>query len=87
MNKTKNTITEPLFQTTENFLTADECHELIEIAKLNLRESTTINGNTGLVQISDYRTSESYHISPDHALTHKIHTKISIALGIDPSQF
>lgn len=87
MNKTKNIMNEPLFQTTENFLTADECHELIEIAKLNLRESTTINGNTGLVQINDYRTSESYHISSDHVLTHKIHAKISIALGIDSAHF
>ena len=87
MNKTKTIVNEPLFQTTENFLTSDECHTLIEIAKLNLQESKIINGTTGLVEISNYRTSESYHIPLDHILTHQIHAKISIALGIDPEQF
>lgn len=87
MNDTKTLATIPLLQTTENFLTLSECQQLIDVAKLNLKTSSVINGHNGLEEISNYRTSSNYRLPSNHELTSIIYDKISSTIGIDSDKF
>lgn len=87
MNETRTLMDEPLIQITENFLTRDECRSLIVASHENLKDSTVINGITGIQEYSSFRTSDNYDLPSDHELTKIVYGRISDKLGIDQSRF
>jgi hypothetical protein len=87
MQKTKTLIETPLFQTTENLLTPEECQSLIKFSEPNLKNSLIINGVSGKKELSFYRNSNDYFLPDDHELTKLIYNKVSNTLGIDQLRF
>ena len=88
MNETKTLINKPLFQVTENFLTSDECLELINFPQENLKMGSIINALSGISEIDkSYRRCYRINIPSEHELTKIIYNKISDKLGIDKSRF
>src|ERR1041384_5781745 len=62
----------------ENFLTVDECREIIEISKSRLQPSTVWNVSQGISEKSDYRTSEFvYFFVNENPLVGKIEQRIA----------
>jgi len=53
--------------TVENFISAFECHWLIEQAKNNIQRSEVVNGETGAKEVSDVRTGSVAQLFPTMA--------------------
>ena len=65
----------------ENFLSVDECNELIKLIDENNSPSTVVSYNRAL-EISDFRTSSTSSLDPNNELVIKIHNRISKFLKI-----
>ncbi len=67
----------------KNFLTPEECQELIKTIDANHSRSSVVEGGTDRTAISDYRTSSTCNLDPNNPLIKSIHNRIADLLGID----
>ncbi len=65
----------------ENFATAQECDALRTMIDAGAQPSILFSGSAS----ADYRTSDSCHMDPHHALVSTITTRISALMGMEPS--
>ena len=68
--------------TAEGFLTPDECEELIEIIKVNLRPSTISHDGTA---DSSFRTSRTCDLTGGEPAVRALDERICGAMGMDPA--
>ncbi len=67
----------------KNFLTQEECQELIKLIDADHKRSEVVEGGTDRSAVSEVRTSSTCNLSNSNPLVLKVHKKISDYLGID----
>jgi len=67
----------------KNFLTPEECQELIKMIDANHSRSSVVEGGTDRTAISDYRTSSTCNLSSTNELVNNIHNRIANVLNLD----
>ena len=71
-----------VIQEIDNFLTKEECDELIKLIDLNNQPSYTVSDFNNK-QSSDFRTSSTSNLKKSNDLVSKIHTRIANYLNLD----
>jgi len=66
-----------------NFLTPEECKEIINMIDSNHERSQVVEGGTDRSAVSESRTSSTSNLSPDNPLISRVHQKIADYLGIE----
>jgi prolyl 4-hydroxylase len=66
-----------------NFLTQEECQELIKMIDANHTRSSVVEGGTDRTAITDYRTSSTSNLEMNNKLVSSIHKKIADYLKLD----
>ena len=67
----------------KNFLTGDECLELIEMINDNNHPSSVVEAGEDISKVSSTRTSSTCNLDPSNETVKKLHEKISNFLGIE----
>ena len=67
----------------KNFLTQEECNELIKMIDANHTRSSVVEGGTDRTAISDYRTSSTCNLNSNNNVVKNIHSRIAGVLGFD----
>jgi len=66
-----------------NFLTPDECQELINMIDANHSRSSVVVGGTDRTDVTDHRTSSTSNLDMNNVLVASIHKKIADYLGLE----
>jgi prolyl 4-hydroxylase len=67
----------------KNFLTLEECQEIIKMIDANHSRSSVVEGGTDRTAISDYRTSSTCNLDSRNTTVSNIHKRIAGLLGFD----
>lgn len=67
----------------KDFLTQEECQELIKLIDADHQRSQVVEGGTDRSAVSEVRTSSTCNLSNENPLVLKVHKKISEHLGLD----
>jgi len=70
-------------QEINNFLTPDECQQLIDMIDANHSRSSVVVGGTDRSDVTDHRTSSTSNLDSQSGLVWNIKQKIADTLGID----
>ena len=70
-------------QEIKNFLTPDECQELIAMIDANHSRSSVVVGGTDRSDVTDHRTSSTSNLDSQNGLMWNIKTKIASHLNLD----
>ena len=70
-------------QEIKNFLTPDECQELITMIDANHSRSSVVVGGTDRSDVTDHRTSSTSNLDGNSGLMWNIKTKIASHLNLD----
>ena len=70
-------------QEINNFLTPDECQQLITMIDANHSRSSVVVGGTDRSDVTDHRTSSTSNLDSQSGLVWNIKQKIADTLGID----
>ena len=69
-----------------NFLSVDECNELIKMIDSNHTRSSVVVGGTDRTDVTDHRTSSTSNLDMNNVIVSSIHKKIANYLGLDLSK-
>ena len=69
-----------------NYITPEECQELIKIIDTNHSRSSVVVGGTDRSDVTDYRTSSTSNLDMNNPIMSKIKNKIANTLGLEPAK-
>ena len=65
-----------------NFLSADECQQLIKMIDANHTRSSVVEGGTDRTAVTNHRTSSTSNLDMQNSLIKNIHSRIAKELNI-----
>ena len=70
-------------QEVNNFITPEECQQLIEMIDANHTTSSVVVGGTDRTEVTNHRTSSTSFLDTNNELVKNIHSKIADYFGLD----